>query len=166
MYFAFLRLRFGLVDSVFCAVAMVGQVVSHDRPEAGRPLQRLVNRPALFPLVLLIAGVIPVLLVMHWRKGNREAGILLIPSSCRALSIYTQVVFFLSQIPALAPAVRSGKRVFFPIPAGPFQLSLYQFTELSYLLSLAIIMVLRSTQSAASRLFLKGRWQPPARCSR
>jgi serine phosphatase RsbU (regulator of sigma subunit) len=44
----------------------------------------------------------------------------------------------------------------FQHPAGPFQLNLYQFTELFYLLSLAIIMVLRSTQVSRQQALLEG----------
>jgi len=156
MYFAFLRLRFGRWIQVVCAVAMVGQVVSQIGQLHGG-ISRVWSIVALFPLVFLIAGVVPVLLVVHWRKGNREAGILLIPCILQSFAIYTQVaLFFLSQIPAMVPAVDRVNAFLFQFPAGPFQLNLYQFTELFYLLSLAIIMVLRSTQVSRQQALLEG----------
>jgi hypothetical protein len=112
---------------------------------------------ALVPLLILIAGVIPVLLVIYWRRGNREAGILLIPVTLQSLSFYVQIVFFtFSQFPAWAPAILRVSNALFNYYAGPFQLSFFQVTELSYLLSLAIIMVLRSTRISRQQALLEG----------
>ncbi|MGA2851431.1 MAG: PP2C family protein-serine/threonine phosphatase [Terracidiphilus sp.] len=156
MYFAFLRLRFGRWIQIICAVAMVGQVLSQIGQLHGG-VSRLWTVLALFPLLFLIAGVVPALLIVHWRKGNREAGILLIPCILQSLAIYVQVgMFFLSQIPAMVPSVDRVNAFLFQFPAGPFQLNLYQFTELSYQLSLAIIMVLRSTRVSRQQALLEG----------
>ena len=156
MYFAFLRLRFGRWIQVICAVAMVGQLLSQIGQLHGG-VSRVWSIIALFPLVFLIAGVIPVLLVVHWRRGNREAGILLIPCILQSFTIYAQVVlFFLSQIPAMLPMVDRTNALLFQFPAGPFQLNLFQSTELFYLLSLAIIMVLRSTRVSRQQAILEG----------
>jgi hypothetical protein len=156
MYFAFLRLRFGWWIRIFVIVAAAGQVFSLIGQKQGN-LSSLATVLALFPLLFLIAGVIPVLLAVHFRRGNREAGILLIPVIFQGLSIYAQVVvFFLGQIPAFAPAsARLGNLLFFH-SAGPFQLSLFQVSELLYLLSLAIIMVLRSTRISRQQALLEG----------
>ena len=156
MYFAFLRLRFGWWIRIFVAVAACGQVLSMIGQKQGN-LSILATVLAQFPLLLIITGIIPVLLIVHWRRGNREAGILLIPVILQSLSIYAQVVFFfISQIPAFAAAgTRMGNLLFF-YQAGPFQLSLKQFTELSYLLSLAVIMVLRSTRISRQQAVLEG----------
>jgi hypothetical protein len=135
---------------------MVGQVLSQiGQLHGGVP--RVWAVLALFPLVVLIAGVVPALLIVHWRKGNREAGILLIPCVLQSLALYTQIIlFFLAQIPAMVPKVDRIGVFLFQHPAGPFQLNLYQFTELFYLLSLAIIMVLRSTQVSRQQALLEG----------
>lgn len=156
MYFAFLRLRFGRWIQIICAIAMVGQVLSQIGQLHGG-VSRLWSVLALFPLLFLVAGVVPALLIVHWRKGNREAGILLIPCILQSLAIYTQVLMFsLSQFPAMVPMVDRLNAFLFQFPAGPFQLNLYQFTELSYQLSLAIIMVLRSTHVSRQQALLEG----------
>jgi hypothetical protein len=156
MYFAFLRLRFGWWIRIFVIVAAAGQVLSVAGQKQGS-LSSLATVLALFPLLFLIVGVIPVLLVVHFRRGNREAGILLIPVAMQGLTIYAQVaVFFLGEIPAFAStSARLGNLLFFH-SAGPFQLSLFQASELLYLLSLAIIMVPRSTRISRQQALLEG----------
>jgi len=156
MYFSFLRLRFGWWIRILVAVAGAGLVFSIIGQKQGN-FSSLTTVLAQFPLLLIIAGVIPVLLIIHWRRGNREAGILLIPVILQSLSIYTQVVFFfISRIPEFADAsTRIGNLVFY-YQVGPFQLSLSQFTFLSYLLSLAIIMVLRSIRDSRQQALLEG----------
>jgi hypothetical protein len=156
MYFAFLRLRFGWWIRIFVGVAAAGQLLSLIGQRQGS-LSIVATVLALVPLLFLIAGVIPVLLVIYWRRGNREAGILLIPVTLQSLSYYAQIViFFLLQLPALAPAMTRAGNVLFNYPAGPFQLTLFQITELSYQLSLAIIMVLRSTRISRQQALLEG----------
>jgi hypothetical protein len=156
MYFAFLRLRFGRWIQVICAVAMVGQVLSQIGQVHGG-VSRVWAILALFPLLFLVAGVVPALLIVHWRKGNREAGILLIPCILQSLAIYTQLVlFFASRVPALLASVNRVSAFLFVHAEGPFELNLYQFTELLYLLSLAIIMVLRSTRVSRQQAILEG----------
>ena len=51
------------------------------------PLQLLTN----LPFVILLSVFIPVVLIIHWRRGNREAGILLIPVILFSLYIYADV---------------------------------------------------------------------------
>ena len=43
------------------------------------------------PFVVILSVVIPVVLAIHWRRGNREAGILLIPVILFSLYIYAEV---------------------------------------------------------------------------
>ena len=156
MYFAFLHLRFGRWIQVICAVAMFGQVLSQIGQLHGGA-SRVSAILALFPLLFLVAGVLPALLIVHWRRGNREAGILLIPCILQSLAIYVQIaMFFFAEIPALVPTVDRINAILFQFPAGPFQLNLFQFTELFYLLSLAIIMVLRSTRVSRQQAILEG----------
>jgi hypothetical protein len=156
MYLAFLRLRFGWWIRVACIVVAAGQVLAIIGQTNGN-LSRLAGILALFPLLILIAGVLPVLLIVHWRRGNREAGILLIPAILQSLSIYAQVMlFFLGQIPALLPATLRIGRMIFAYPAGPFQLDFGQLAGLLFLLSLTIIMVLRSTWISRQQAQLEG----------
>ena len=155
MYFAFLRLRFGWWIRVVCAIAVFGQVISTVGQALGN-ISRVWSVVALFPLLFLIAGVLPVLLVVHWRRGNREAGILLIPVILQSLTIYIGVaLFFVMQIPAFAAgAVHISTQL--SLPVGPFQVSLQQLSDLLYLLTLLIIMVLRSTRISRQQAVLEG----------
>jgi phosphoserine phosphatase RsbU/P len=156
MYFAFLRLRFGWWIRIIVAIAVAGEVLSFIGQKQGS-LSSVATVLAMVPMLFLIAGVIPVLLMMHWRRGNREAGILLIPVTLQSLSYYAQIVFFsLSQFSAWAPAMMRTSNALFYYYAGPFQFTLFQMTELSYELSLAIILVLRSTRISRQQALLEG----------
>ena len=156
MYFAFLRLRFGWWIRTVVAAAGLGLLLSVIGTAEGS-MSRIASVFAMFPLVFLIAGVIPVLLVMHIRRGNREAAILLIPVALTSLTIYAQVVLFaLGQIPACITTAESMNHFLFDLPVGPFVLSLNQLDNMLYILSLAVIMVLRSTRISRQQAMLEG----------
>jgi hypothetical protein len=156
MYLALLRVRFGWWTRALAAVAILGSILS-DVGQAHGSISRVAAIVALFPLLFLIAGVIPVLLIVHLRRGNREAGILLIPAILQSLSIYIQVgLFFMSQVPAFQATSNRAGVLLFRLPAGPFQLSLDQFGRLLYVLSLAVIIVLRSTRISRQQALLEG----------
>ncbi len=156
MFLAFLRLRFGWWARGMTAAAVAGLCISWlglaqgSISLAGAILGQV-------PLLSLIAGVLPTMLIGHFRKGNREAGILLIPILLSSLSIYSQLALLgLSAIPSLnALAVRLTLLIF-NLQAGPFVFSLNQVGVLLYLLSLAIIMVLRSTRMSRQQAVHEG----------
>jgi hypothetical protein len=156
MYFAFLRLRFGLwirAASVVAAVGLLFTVVGQSQGAVPRVAAGI----SLFPLIILVAGVIPVLLVIHFRRGNREAGILLIPVILYSLAIYSGVLLtILAQIPGLKPTALVLNNIIFNLQAGPFVVNLVQIGGLFYILSLAIIMVLRSTRVSRQQALLEG----------
>ncbi|MGD0730296.1 MAG: PP2C family protein-serine/threonine phosphatase [Terracidiphilus sp.] len=156
MYFAFLRLRFGWWIRTAFLIAVAGQLLSLVGQTQGS-LSTVATVLALFPLLILIAGILPILLLVHLRRGNREAGILLIPVILESLTIYAQLfVFFVGEIPGFEALSQRVNDLLFAYPAGPFQLSLSQFSGLLYLLSLAIIMVLRSTRISRQQAVLEG----------
>jgi len=156
MYIAFLRLGFNRWIRAVCVVAAGGQLLSIFGQSSGT-LSAVATVLALFPLLFLIAGVLPVLLVIHWRRGNREAGILLIPNILQCLTYYISILlFFVSQVPGLVPVYRRLNLLLFNYPMGPFVLGIGQLANLLYLLSLAIIMVLRSTRMSRQQAILEG----------
>ena len=156
MYIAFLRLGFNRWIRGICVVAAAGQLLSIFGQTSGI-LSAVATVLALFPLLFLIAGVLPVLLVVNWRRGNSEAGILLIPNILQSLTYYLSILlFFVSQVPALVPVYRRLNVLFFNYPMGPFVLGIGQLASLFYLLSLAIIMVLRSTRMSRQQALLEG----------
>ena len=146
MYLAILRIRFSWWLRAFFAVSVVGVVIS----SAGQTLgsaSLLASIAALTPVLILLCVVLPVILVIHWRRGNGEAGILLIPAILTSLVIYVQVAFgVLAQIPAALPFVNHVGLAIFDLHAGPILLDFQEITTLLYILSLAIIMILRSTR--------------------
>jgi len=146
MYLAILRVRFNWWLRAVLAVSVVGVVVS----SAGQALgltSALASIAALTPLLILLGVALPIILVIHWRRGNSEAGILLIPAILTSLVIYVQVAFgVLAQIPAALPFVNHVGLAIFDLHAGPILLDFQVLTDLLYILSLAIILILRSTR--------------------
>jgi hypothetical protein len=155
MYFAFLRLRFGWWIRSACAVAAAGIALSAFSTAHGS-LPRLAGVVAQIPLVILLAGIVPVLLIVHFRRGNREAGILLIPVILQSLNYYAVVVVLsMLQVPALETEATRISAAIFNFQAGPFSLSSFLLSNTLYLLSLSIIMVLRSTRISRQQAVLE-----------
>ncbi len=99
------------------------------------------------PVIILFAVVIPVLLAVHWRRGNREAGILLIPAVFFSLYIYAEIGFgILFQFGAWRQTALSGLNLIDRITAGPFTFSLNDISNTGSVLALAIIILLRSSR--------------------
>jgi hypothetical protein len=146
MYLAFLRVRFSWWLRVVLGISVVGGLVSSVGQALGRA-SLFASVAALSPLLILLGLILPIILVIHWRRGNREAGILLIPAILTSLVIYVQITFgILAQIPATLPFVNRVGLLVFDLHAGPILLDFPELTGLLYILSLAIIMILRSTR--------------------
>jgi serine phosphatase RsbU (regulator of sigma subunit) len=98
-----------------------------------------------------------VLTFVQWRKGNREAGILLIPLLSLSLSLYVRVALRgLSLIPSLYDKTNALSKLVFAMPVGPFTLGLVDLDILLFNLSLTIVIVLRATQAARHQALLEG----------
>lgn len=110
----------------------------------------------LTPELTLLGGVIPVLLVVRWRRGNQEAGILLIPAIISCLSVYLQLgVFLFSSIPEFATAAYHFQTALFNWGVGPFTFNLSSVDGCLFVLSLAVILVLRSARIARQQAKLE-----------
>ena len=156
MYLAFMRMRYVWWIRIICAVAFIGMAVSVFGQAYGN-ISRDAALMAQVPLLILVAGVIPILLAIHWRRGNREAGILLVPVLFQSVNIYIQVVlYFVGKIPAFVAPVARINLVLFNYPVGPFKLSIGELGGMVYLASLAIIMVRRSTRVTLQQAILEG----------
>jgi hypothetical protein len=146
MFFALLRIPFGRWIQLLLVVAVVGMIVSTIGTAHGIG-SWLATLLTAIPELAIIAGVIPVLLILHFRRGNREAGILLVPALLSSLSIFLYVGFFLlGQIAGLATLVLTLEQVVFNWKVGPFVVNMGAVGECLFVLSLAVIMVLRSTR--------------------
>jgi phosphoserine phosphatase RsbU/P len=155
MYFAILRIRFGRWIRILLAFVVVGLLASMigTAHGIGTSLTLILS---ILPTAVLIAGVIPVLLFVHLRRGNREAGILLVPVLLSSLSLYLFLgTFTLEQIPVFtAAAVRFGLWMN-QLSAGPFALQIRNLGDCLFVLSLAIIMVLRSTRISRQQAMIE-----------
>ena len=97
------------------------------------------------PFIILLSVVVPIVLAIHWRRGNPEAGILLVPVILYSLYIYAEVTFaVMFQFPAGRALAIRGFGLIDQYPAGPFSLSLDYVAGILSTVSLAAIMLLRS----------------------
>jgi hypothetical protein len=109
------------------------------------------------PFVILLSVIIPIVLAVHLRRGNREAGILLIPVILFSLFIYAQVALnTMFQFPASRPEAIHWINLINRYPSGPFDVSLDHVSGILSSLSLAIIMLLRSTRMSRRQAILEG----------
>jgi len=109
------------------------------------------------PLAVLVSVILPIVLAIHWRRGNREAGILLIPLILLSLYIYAEIgLGTLFQIPAWRNFALRGLNLIDRFPAGPFAISLNNVSGMLFTLSLAVIMLRRSTRISRRQAILEG----------
>ena len=109
------------------------------------------------PFAALLAGVVPIVLATHWRKGNQEAGILLIPVVCYSLYIYAELFLeTLFEVPMWKPLALRGFELIDHYPVGPFAVSLNQVSGIFSTISLAVIMIWRSAKTSRQQARLEG----------
>jgi sigma-B regulation protein RsbU (phosphoserine phosphatase) len=108
------------------------------------------------PFIILLSVVVPIVLAIHWRRGNREAGILLIPVLLFSLYIYAEVGFgALFQLSPWRSFALRWLNMIDRFPAGPFAMSLDHVAGILSTFSLAIIMLLRSTRMSRRQALLE-----------
>jgi phosphoserine phosphatase RsbU/P len=155
MYFALLRLPVARWMQFFLVAVAIGQIgaILANVYGAGSWLSLLlVNTPT----AALIAGIIPSLLIANFRRGNREAGILLVPALLLASFIYFELTVFLGlQIPALASAAVRLQNAVYYLNIGPFTLQTPDLCSCFFVLSLGVIVVLRSTRITHQQALLE-----------
>lgn len=101
------------------------------------------------PYIVLLSVIIPTVLAVHWRRGNREAGILLIPAVLFSLYIYLFVAAnILFEFPAWRqPAIRLFNFIN-SFPVGPLSISFSTVSDILSTLALGIIVLLRSSRTS------------------
>lgn len=158
MYFAFVNLRINWKFRIFLGIAgflnaysiLANQGLAPNLPGSYGLLTNL-------PFVVLLAAVIPIVLGVHLRRGNREAGILLIPAIADSLFIYVNYALaLLFRIPAWSAAAEHGLNLIQRFPAGPFAISLNDVSSILSTIALAIIMVLRASSTSRLQAQLEG----------
>ncbi|MFP5205590.1 MAG: SpoIIE family protein phosphatase [Acidobacteriota bacterium] len=148
MYLAFLRLPVWRWMQIFMALAVAGILWSEVQAATGSG-SALTALLSVTPEMALVATEIPALLIVHWRRGNREAGILLVPAVAGSLFIYAELaVFLMSLVPSLATASVRASKILFTPAIGPFTVNLQYLSGCLSVLALGIILVRRSTRIA------------------
>lgn len=156
LYFSFVHQRLGWRWRIYLAVAGVMNAASglQGLLYPSYPLLELCGN---LPFVILLAVIVPIVLTIHWRRGNHEAGILLIPVLLFSLYIYAEfTIGTLFQFPATRLGAIQASNLIDRFPAGPFQISLNFVSGILSTLSLAVIMLLRSTTMIRRQTLLEG----------
>jgi sigma-B regulation protein RsbU (phosphoserine phosphatase) len=144
MYLAFLRLkihrRVGAALGIASVLALL-EVIGGDY-EWMLPSARLALS---MPLQLIAYFAIPVVLVVHNRRGNREAGILLIPALLQAIVADFHVVMgALAWSPKLSTWAYWFDQRMTNYQLGPFSIHLSDVANWLFWISLGLILVLRT----------------------
>ena len=156
LYFSFVRQRIGWRWGIFLVFAgimnaLVGLQGSLFALPA--PVQLVMN----LPLVILLSIIIPIVLAVHWRRGNGEAGILLIPVILLSFYIYAEMGFAtLFQFPASRDFALRALNLIDRFPAGPFAVSANTVSGILSTVALAVIILLRSTTMVRRQAMLEG----------
>ncbi|MGA2252479.1 SpoIIE family protein phosphatase [Terracidiphilus sp.] len=99
------------------------------------------------PFIILLSVIIPVVLARRWRKGNREAGILLIPAILFSLYIYCLLIGdTMVQLRSSRQAGLDLMRAVDGIHAGPFRISIGALSDIFSVIALGVIILLRSSR--------------------
>jgi sigma-B regulation protein RsbU (phosphoserine phosphatase) len=108
------------------------------------------------PIGIIFSGVVPILLFRQLRRGDREAGILLIPMLLSSVWVYAYIVLGLVLlIPPMAASAYHIWQTINAFPVGIVNVGLADLGSLSFNFSLAIIMVLRSTRMSRQQAVLE-----------
>jgi hypothetical protein len=156
LYFSFIRQRIGWGWRTILIIAGIMNALSG--------IQGIVFSLPLFvqflsnlPFIILLSVVVPVMLAVRWRRGNREAGILLIPVLLFSLYIYAELGFeTLYQFPGRQEIAQRVLNLIERYPAGPFSLSFADLSDFLSTVSLAIIMLIRSSSMSRRQAILEG----------
>lgn len=145
LYLSFVHQRVGWRWRIFFVFAGLGNALSgFEGAYFSVPVS--VQFATNLPFVTLLSVIVPIVLLIHWRRGNREAGILLIPTVLFSLYIYGEFgMGFLFQFTPWRDFAIRGLNVIDRFPLGPFEISLNSVSGILSTVSLAIIMLLRST---------------------
>jgi hypothetical protein len=153
---AFLERPFRWFLWLFISVAFLISTVSSIGFDYG-VFQVAFNTLFAIPLGIVFAGILPILLFRRLRRGNREAGILLIPFILYSLWIYASIAIgLLALVPPLRRASVHAAIAMSAFPVGFFTVGLSDLGTLSFYFSLAIIMVLRATRTSRQQALLEG----------
>jgi phosphoserine phosphatase RsbU/P len=155
MYFAILRIRVNWWIRGLIALACAGIVINWFGASSGS-LSMLASIVVQTPVIVLFAVVLPIILYLQYRRGNGEAGILLIAALVQALVFYiVYTCIFLQAIPATAMAATNFAMAYFNRHVGPLLIDLNSLCGLLFVLCFSIIIVLRSTRVSRQQALME-----------
>jgi sigma-B regulation protein RsbU (phosphoserine phosphatase) len=156
LYFSIVGRRIGLRFRLLLVVA--GLLAAYNNltdllPSPPGSYGLLIN----LPFVVLLSVVVPILLIVHMRRGNREAGILLIPVLFFSLYLYAKYALaLLFELPGWHAPVLKALNLIDRYHWGPITVSLNQVSGILSTVSLALIMLLRATRTSRRQALLEG----------
>jgi hypothetical protein len=156
LYFAFVHQRVGWRWRAFFIFAGLTNVVAGLQPylTTGQSVYQIFTN---LPFILLLSVIVPVVLAYRWRRGNREAGILLIPALLFSFYVYAEITFgVLFQLPGRRDFALRWLNIIDRYPAGPFLISLDHISGIIGTIALAIIILLRSSTAIRRQAMLEG----------
>jgi sigma-B regulation protein RsbU (phosphoserine phosphatase) len=99
------------------------------------------------PYQIIATVLVLIVLLLHWRRGNREAGILLVPMILWSLSAYLFAAFLvLKQIPSMHSLATRQSRSLAEFAIGGFEIGIGNLTALLFFLSIGVIVLRRSSR--------------------
>jgi phosphoserine phosphatase RsbU/P len=158
MVFAFLQRKFSGVVRIYIILSFAINIL--DGWVIHRGLSSLAYVRTVYTLEILASGVfaivIPAMLISHRRHGNREASILIVPMGLVCLlRLWTDAILLLALNPAWWPRARALSEGS-SFTAGPFTQDFASVIQLIIYVSIAMILVLRSTQVSRQQSVLEG----------
>ena len=156
MYFAFVRQRPGWrIQTYLIAVSLLCLYPSlRFLPAAPSYWSAIENW---IPYLLVDSVILPPLLIIHWRRGNREAGILLIPLLLGMLQLdvsgITEIIVLIPGMYNLGVKIENVIRV---IDVGPIQIWLAPVMSILSSLVMGLIILLRTNRLSRQGALLEG----------
>lgn len=159
LYFSFVHQRIGWRWRTFLIFAGICNFLTSVQGllfTTGARFQLLSN----IPFIILISVVVPVVLATRWWRGNREAGILLVPIVLFSAYVYVKVALgTMFQFPSCRDAAIQGIMFIDHYAAGPFEISFQEVFSIMSTLALAVIMLQRSTTTAKRQAQLESEFE-------
>jgi phosphoserine phosphatase RsbU/P len=139
MYFAFVRQRMRPLLTAEIVVCCVSAALIQ-QPGLSQALSFYLTVPA----NLLVVILIPAVLIIHWRRGNREAGILLIPVALSSVTLLSLGIGIFRQ--TLGNSYTKWLTTLPVVHFGGFVIDGYDLVDILSWLSLGLIILLRSNR--------------------
>jgi hypothetical protein len=144
MYAAFVRVKIGRRAVIVLAIASILSLVVVVGGDYNW-MVRAVRLGLSLPLQLIAFVAVPIVLFIHWRRGNREAGILMIPAILHAAAQdFLILMGTLAWIPRLSTWAYQANGMWTTRRVGPFTFQLANAGSALFWIALGLILVLRT----------------------